>query len=101
MLTGGPDFVGRHTTVHYDDSQGTRAMLDKNFWNTIIGSTGSAIFTLPRQDSWTMSGNLTISGGTLAVTNAQTLTVSGSFIESGGGFSPGAGTGILRGIGRN
>ncbi|MBU0766411.1 LamG domain-containing protein, partial [Patescibacteria group bacterium] len=98
-ITGGPDTVWGNTTVHYNDEDATITMLDQPFWNLIVGSTGSAVYHLANADSLALSGSLTISGGTLAVTNGQNITLSGSLIQGANGtFTAGTGTVTLDGI---
>jgi len=91
-ITGEPDTVYADTTIWYDDYEGTIPLQTFEHKDTVIGSTGSVIYTIPGTGK-SIGGNLTISGGTLKTTNAQTLTLSGSFVESGNGtFSAGSGT---------
>ena len=94
-VSGGPDSATEDTTIWYDDSEGTTTITNITYGNLVIGSTGSAVFHLP--SSLDLNGHLTISGGTLAVTNAQGLSVSGSMILTSGSFTPGTGSVTLDG----
>ncbi|HVW66654.1 MAG TPA: LamG-like jellyroll fold domain-containing protein [Candidatus Peribacteraceae bacterium] len=88
-----------NSTVWYD-SAGSSAVQMKNipYQNVIIGSTGSTVFN-PPNSQMTLSGALTISGGTLNVNGGQTITLSGSWLHTGGTFNSGTGTVIMRNVG--
>ncbi|MDD5055254.1 MAG: SdrD B-like domain-containing protein [Candidatus Peribacteraceae bacterium] len=94
-ITGGPDKVYAASTIWYDAPGGSKTLKTFPHKNVVIGSTGSAIYSLP--SSYSVGGNLTISGGTLSA-GANTLTVSGSFIESTGTFTAGTSSVILSGV---
>jgi hypothetical protein len=89
------------STVHYDAPGSTRNLKDFRYSNLTIGSTGSAIYDLPAA-TLDINGDLRLSGGTLRITNAQTITLSGSWLQrSGATFTRGTGTVILNGMGRS
>ncbi len=97
-ITGGPDFLHRNSTVWYDASAGTNILKTMNYQNIVLGSTGSGIFR-PKTVGQSIMGNLLLSGGTLQVNGGQPLSVSGSWIQTGGTFSGGTGTVLLAGSG--
>ncbi len=92
-ITGGPDFLHRGSTVYYTEPSQTLRLKNfvPNYQNIVLGSTGSAVFR-PSRQGMTMSGNLTISGGTLQFDGGQSLTISGSYVRTGGTLSSGTGT---------
>jgi len=99
-LTGGPDHIHQGAIMWYDAAGSTRRLKtftgnnSKNYQNLVLGSTGSAIFQLPAA-GLSMSGSLTISGGTLQVDGGQRLTLSGSWTRTNGTFTSGTGTVIF------
>ena len=101
-LTANKTFVQKNSTVWYTEPTQTLRMKSfgsSNIQNLILSSTGSAIFQLPSK-GLSMSGALTISGGTLQADGGQTLTVSGSWLKtsnSAATFSAGTGTVVLSG----
>lgn len=85
------------STVFYALSTGTQAIKDYIYSDLIISSTGSAVYTLPAA-TLDVNRNLTISGGTLRITNGQNITLSGSWLKtSNGTFTAGTGTVTLNG----
>jgi hypothetical protein len=99
-LTGGPDHIQKNSTIWYDDPGGTTQLKNIGYQNLVIGSTGSTVFTYPNSGQLNLSGSLTISGGTLAVTNGQNLRFTGSWLKTSAanaGFSAGTGTVTLAG----
>src|SRR3989344_5291766 len=97
-ISGGPDIVYRGSTIHYDESSAESRLIDVPYWNLILGSTGTTVFNTPATAALTVSGSLTISGGTLTVTSGQTIYLSGSWLQSNtGAFSAGTGTVLLEG----
>ncbi|QDU10893.1 Ig-like domain-containing protein [Gimesia aquarii] len=95
-LSGGPDSIAKTGLVYYDRAGETTALKDISYGSLIIGSSGSAVYHLPTA-TLDINGDLTLSGGTLAVTAAQTITLSGSWLTDGGAFSAGTGTVTLNG----
>ncbi len=101
-VSGGPDRVQRGATIWYDDAGGSTQLLNVPYYHLILGSTGSTTFRYGHAQQLNLTGSLTISGGTLTVTNGQRLNISGSLIQyKGGSFSAGTGTVNLRGLGAN
>ncbi len=88
------------STIWYDSpSASTVALPNLPYQNVIIGSTGSTVFRLPT-GQLNLSGSLTISGGTLATTNAQRVNLSGSWLKTTAAnaiFTAGTGTVLLSG----
>ena len=85
------------STIHFDESSIATFLPDITYSNLVIGSTGSTVFTMTAA-TLDVNKNLTISGGTLTITNAQNIALSGSWIQSGNGsFSAGTGTVTLDG----
>ncbi|MDB4978768.1 MAG: hypothetical protein JWM56_954, partial [Candidatus Peribacteria bacterium] len=94
-ITGGPDFIHKGAIIYYTEPSQTLRLKNftPNYQNLVLGSTGSAIFR-PFQNM-SLSGSLTISGGTLQFDGGQSLTISGSYLRTGGAFTSGTGTMIL------
>jgi hypothetical protein len=87
-------FVHKNSTIYYDSPGGTMALRNIPYANLVVGSTGSTVFTYPRQNL-NLSGSLVLSGGTLKVTNGQNLTLSGSWTKTAAAnavFTSGTGT---------
>ncbi len=101
-LTTSKTFLQKNSTVWYTEPSQTvrmKSLGSSNYQNLILGSTGSAVFQLPAK-GLSMSGALTISGGTLQVDGGQALTVSGSWLKTSNpaaAFSAGTGTVVLSG----
>jgi hypothetical protein len=97
-LSGGPDAFSRGSSIYYDAAGSTRRLKtfnNRNIQNLTVSSTGSAVFQLPVRGI-SMSGSLTISGGTLQVDGGQTLTLSGSWTRTSGTFTSGTGTVLFK-----
>ncbi len=95
-LTGGPDFIHARSNFWYSDSAKTIVLKALNYQNLIISSTGSAIFR-PKTVGQSIKGDLILSGATLQINGGQPLSVSGSWIQTGGTFTAGTGTVTLAG----
>ncbi|MFA5926665.1 MAG: DUF2341 domain-containing protein, partial [Patescibacteria group bacterium] len=98
-ITNGTTTLASGSTVAYVATSGTRAIKNWSYPNLTINGSGGT-FNLPADT--TVSGNLTLTAGTLDVTASNySLSVAGNWNNNGGSFTARSGTVTLAGAGGN